>query len=100
MKKSPRPIIEYADDVFGPYKLYDVPIKTGPNGQRPGQDQMGYGARITSDIVLVFDRAPKKKFRVYCTCWSNAASHWVMLDRRKLHLRTHFQSDILPGPPP
>lgn len=76
--------------------------QTVPRGSRlshwqgvsyPGQDEMGYGSKITTDLMLQFSDS-KRKYRVYATCFSNAASHWIMKGGERLHLPTVFQSDI------
>lgn len=93
-------MIKYADEAVGPYKLHrrEVAKRVIPNSggvtQAPGQGQDGYGSKITTDICVIFD-GQKKERRVYATCFSNAASHWLLVDGEKLHLRTHFQDEIL-----
>jgi len=47
----------------------------------PGQDDEGYGSKITTDReALVRDPEGKRNpkwYRVYATCYGNASSHWV-----------------------
>lgn len=50
----------------------------------PGQDQFGYGSKITTDTMVRLDN---RLYRVYATCYSNAASLWIVKDGKKLHLR-------------
>jgi len=82
--------------VVGPYKLYSRPVHRygGILQLAPGQAPTGYGAKITSDIVLQFD-GETHRWRVYATCYSNAASHWILRKKVRLYLKTHFQEDIL-----
>ena len=100
-KRKPLVIkVEYADDTVGPYTLYrDAPQIRGPLQLFPGQGTDGYGSKITTDILLRFT-GEKQLRRVYATCYSNAASHWITYYGQTLHLRDHFQSDILPLPKP
>ncbi len=95
MPDPPQIVIQYAHDI-GEYKLYSRPVlrKFGPLLLMPGQNQSGYGDKITMDYMLVFDHKPKA-FRVYATCWSNAASHWINWHGKRVHLRTHFQNEII-----
>ncbi len=89
--------IEYAHDI-GKYTLH----RNDPKGKRiapwgtflPGQHETGYGLKITTDIVLKFQNE-KRERRVYATCISNAASHWIMYNGRKVHLMSHDSTDIL-----
>ena len=37
------------------------------------QTASGYGKKLTSEWVISFN---KRLYRVYATCYSNAASHW------------------------
>lgn len=90
--------VKYADDVVGSYKLYRrfvMRVGTGMNIRLPGQGEDGYGGKITTDMVLKFDANPKTVYRVYATCYSNAASHWITVNGEVLHLRSHNKSEIL-----
>lgn len=84
--------IEYADSV-GKYTLHRRPVQRRRGNWLPGQGEDGYGGKITTDIVLRFV-GQRKEHRVYATCFSNAASHWIVLDGRRLHLHDHSQDDI------
>jgi hypothetical protein len=86
--------ITYADDAVGSYTLHRRPVQRGKMQLLPGQGQDGYGEKITTDIMLKFS-GDTRELRVYATCFSNAASHWIVYKGTKLWLRTHFQSDIL-----
>jgi hypothetical protein len=79
--------IAYAD-TLGSYKLYRRPVarRGGVLGLLPGQGVDGYGRKITTDLVLVFDGETRER-RVYATCFSNAASHWITHNGRTLWLR-------------
>ncbi len=80
-------VIKYAEDVKA-YKLLEKPVKLhgGILQLRPGQSEMGYGAKITTDRMLQFD-GESKTYRVYATCYGNASSQWIMKDGEKLHIR-------------
>lgn len=65
-----------------PYAVYRVPI-TLRGDRRPGQDEMGYGQKITTDLQVSKDG---KRYRVYATCWSNAASNWIKRNGQVFHL--------------
>jgi len=87
--------IEYAEDVIGNFTLHRRPVKRGPYQLAPGQNQYGYGKKITTDICLKFE-GEKKERRVYCCCYSNNGSNYVIVGGRTLYLkRTYFQDDIL-----
>jgi hypothetical protein len=87
--------VEYAEDKVGGFKLFRRPVpREGLLQLAPGQSQEGYGSKITTDFVLQF-YGEAKKHRVYCTCWSNAGSLWITHERRRLYLRTHFQSEVI-----
>ena len=87
--------IVYADDAVGGYTLHRRPVpRRGIMQLFPGQSQEGYGSKITTDVVLKF-HGETTEHRVYCTCFSNAGSLWITHQRRTLHLRTHFQSEVL-----
>ena len=58
------------------------PITRQNNGSFPGQDEFGYGTKITSDTVIQF-RGNKKKYRVYITLISNIGSRWIEKNGRK-----------------
>lgn len=49
----------------------------------PGQDEMGYGSKITTNRQV---KVGNRWFRVYATCFSNAASHWILKAGKKLFL--------------
>lgn len=87
--------IQYADVVVGAYSLHRAPVvRRGFMGLLPGQGDDGYGRKITTEIMLRFE-GESRKYRVYATCFSNVASHWVIRKGVKLWLRDHFQDEIL-----
>ena len=57
--------------------------KTSPC--RPyGQSPMGYGRKIATGHMIRLDhRGPWR--RVYATCFSNSASHWVIVNGKQYH---------------
>ena len=86
VKEKPKVVIVYADAV-GSYKLHRRPVarRGGILGLLPGQSEDGYGRKITTDLVLVFNGETRER-RVYATCFSNCASHWITHNRRTLWL--------------
>ena len=88
--------IVYADDAVGSYTLHRRPVpRRGVLQLAPGQNADGYGSKITTDLVLKFRGVDTRERRVYATCYSNAASHFITHHGRKLWLKTHFQDEIL-----
>lgn len=88
--------IQYADEVVGKYTLHRRPVPKRDSGilqLAPGQGEDGYGRKITTDLVVKFD-GDTKEHRVYCTCFSNVGSNWIIYKRRKLWLKTHFQEEV------
>ena len=87
--------IEYAEDVVGGFKLYRRPVKRSGSILQlaHGQNQEGYGNKITTDLVLQF-HGLTRRYRVYCTCWSNAGSNWINYEGKKLFLMTYFQNEV------
>ena len=71
--------IRYAEKFFG------VTLdSTGPAPQY-GKTVMGYGSKIpTHHRVRLNSEGPWR--RVYATCYSNVASHWIMVLGIKYHL--------------
>lgn len=69
------------------YTLVDAPVKRrgGILGLLPGQSEDGYGKKITTDKKVQLPDG--KTYRVYATCFSNVASHWIMKDKKVLYLR-------------
>ena len=57
----------------------------------PGQGMDGYGSKITTDYILTYQG---RKYRVYSTCFSNAASYWVTITGIKTYLPSFDQSDV------
>lgn len=91
----PKVEIVYADAAVGSYTLHSCPVpRRGVLQLAPGQSAEGYGRKITTDIVLKF-RGDTQERRVYATCFSNAASHWIIHHGTKLWLRSHSQDEIL-----
>lgn len=87
---KPLPKVEY---VTGTYRLV-ANETTRIVGKRQGQDGMGYGSAIPTDVMLQFAET-KKKYRVYCTCYSNVGSMWIEVKGKRLYLGTVFNSDVL-----
>ena len=96
-RKKPPVVIRYAEDNLGEFILVrneetTVP-KSGMMQLAPGQNQDGYGKKITSDIMLQVV-ATKKRYRVYTICFSNAGSNYVIVKGQRFYLQTYFQSDL------
>lgn len=87
--------VVYADEAVGPYKLYRRPTPLHRLGLFHGRGADGYGSKITTDIVLKFDQLPRL-YRVYCTVFSNNGSNWILKNKERLYLKTHFQDEVLP----
>jgi hypothetical protein len=47
----------------------------------PGQSLTGYGSKITTDYKVEYEG---RLYRVYATCFSNAASHWILVKGEKI----------------
>jgi hypothetical protein len=71
--------IRYARNVVGGFQFLDRPCR--PHGQ--GAD--GYGSKITTHRMLRFWGDSRLR-RVYATCYSNAASHWIIYKGERLYI--------------
>lgn len=101
--KRPPVVITYIDGEINEDFIVVRNDETVPNGVRrlyggavvcfPGQGEDGYGRKITTDLFVQV-KATGKRHRVYCTCFSNAGSHWIVQNKQTIHLGTVFQSDI------
>lgn len=87
LTQKPKIVIEYIEDDAYTLITKEVARHGGILQQLPGQDQLGYGAKITTDRMVVFKDEPKVRYRVYCTCYSNAGSCWIIRKGQKLWLR-------------
>lgn len=61
-------------------------IRDEPDWMRRGlqQTRTGYGAKLNSGLKVRFNG---KTYRLYQTCYSNAASTWFMVRGRKIFIR-------------
>lgn len=75
--------IKYANEV-GKFCLEKSPIK----GWRRGQNSDGYGTKISTDWILIFEEDNRRR-RVYATCYSNVASYWIIYKGNKLYLHEY-----------
>ena len=57
---------------------------------RTGQGADGYGSKITTDRQVWFK---DRWYRVYATCYSNTASHWVLSCRVRYYISTWGEED-------
>lgn len=53
----------------------------------PGQSASGYGSRITTDILIKLVGETRWR-RCYATCFSNGASHWLLVGGEKMLVDT------------
>ena len=60
----------------------------------PGQGADGYGRKISTDMMVQWKDNPKKKRRIFCTCFSNAGSHWIVESGQAVYLGTVFREEI------
>jgi poly(3-hydroxybutyrate) depolymerase len=50
----------------------------------PGQDDMGYGKKMMTDLMV---KVNGKNHRVFCTCYSNSASFWIKINENSFHIK-------------
>jgi hypothetical protein len=86
-----KPAIRYLSDELAGKKRYTFehsPVQRsgGILSLLPGQNQMGYGDKISTDWVCKIEGC--KPLRVYAVCWSNAASHYVVYGKVKCYLHS------------
>jgi hypothetical protein len=93
-KQKPKIVIRYLENfIVVRNESTTVSITNGFGTRSPGQDEMGYGRKITTDMMVQM-KDTKKKYRVYCTCFSNAGSLWITMKKQTWHLGTVFQDEI------
>ena len=74
--------VQYLEDHFANYTVNIEPPKRLPRVRLDG-----YGHKIPTSYVVNFSQ-PKKRCRVYATCWSNVASYWVTRNGKAYHLQS------------
>ena len=74
--------VDYLEDNFTNYLVEIDPPKRLPRVRLDG-----YGHKIPTSYVVNFSQ-PKKRCRVYATCWSNVASFWVQRNGKVYHLQS------------
>ena len=70
-----------------PYLPYDVELIDAPlwwHTQGLSQTASGYGAKLTTRHKVKHNG---RFYRVYATCFSNCASHWIECQGERLYLR-------------
>ncbi len=70
------------------HEIIERPVKTREVfgcQMLPGQSNDGYGKKITTHKMVKFPSG--KVSRIYATCFSNAASHWILQSGQKVFLR-------------
>jgi len=76
--------VEYAEN-------FDVIRKEVPRrgmwGFLPGQSASGYGKKISTDWMIQF-KGDWRKYRVYCICYSNAGSYYIIKRGEMLFIRS------------
>ena len=68
-----------------PAHLDRTPYGTLTNPRALGMTVTGYGQKITTIYKVPFNG---RLFRVYATCFSNCASHWITSKGEKLFVRS------------
>jgi len=77
-------MITYVRNAFPDAKYSRVPVaRWGILQHAPGQGADGYGKKITTDYMV---RIGKMAYRVYATCFSNCASHWIVVKGKTYHV--------------
>lgn len=83
-------VIHYAENFT--VEVKPVALKGGMPGcpgSRPGQGASGYGKKITTDYMVRFNDDPKKRlYRVYCVCFSNSGSLYVIKGKDTLYINS------------
>ena len=74
--------VDYLEDNFTNYLVEIDPPKRLPRVRLDG-----YGHKIPTSYVVNFSQ-PKKRCRVYATCWSNVVSFWVTRNGKVYHLQS------------
>lgn len=59
------------------------------------QTASGYGRKLTTSIVVRLE-GEKKTRRVYCTCYSNSGSLWIVLNGRRTSIGELFADNLSP----
>jgi len=85
------PKIKYMERCFSNYTflLDEVERSGGILNLMPGQEEDGYGTKITTDYKVRIQGYGT--YRIYATCVSNCASHWIKVSGRVYHI---FTDDI------
>lgn len=86
-----KPAIRYLSDELAGRKRYTFersPVQRsgGLLNLLPGQNEEGYGDKISTDWVCKIEGC--KPVRVYAVCWSNSASFYVIYDKTKCYLHS------------
>lgn len=56
-----------------------------------GQSPSGYGKKITTDYMAIIN---KRKHRVYCVCYSNAGSLYVIVKGQSYYLHDYDLDEV------
>jgi hypothetical protein len=78
--------VTYIDEVGDPNDGEPITLEDHPlwwHLQGLQQTASGYGQRLTTRYKV---RHNGRLYRVYATCFSNAASHWIIAGGVKLHI--------------
>ena len=78
--------VKYLSDSFSEFRVSRKPLEFHLRGVQ--QTQTGYGSRLTSQYMVSLIRCGRRvTYRVYYTCYSNVASHWVTIAGKRYYLR-------------
>ena len=67
-----------------PYNLIERPLWWHRSGL--SETASGYGAKLRSSKMLRL-QGEKKLRRIYITCYSNAGSAWIIVNKQRVYLR-------------
>lgn len=79
--------VTYLRDVYPDVEYKKAPVRRrGLLQQAPGQGADGYGRKIHTDYMAIFNG---KSHRIYCCCISNVGSLYVLEKGKWLHVGDH-----------
>ena len=88
--------VKYLMDCFKGVTFREVPVpRKGFMGLAPGQGSDGYGRKISTDYMA---RINNRWHRVYCVCYSNSGSLYVILRSGRFYIRDFdMQENTVPA---
>ena len=51
-----------------------------------GMNQFGYGSKIETDYCVKLNNGSNRKYKVWCSCWSNCPSYYIIHNKRREYL--------------